>query len=56
MYSRCASGSGPVTRGGRRPEVVARRAVPDVELVADDRVPHRVPAEQELAVFDGVEA
>ena len=52
-------------RGGRvRPDlrhprglvIVAGRAIADVELVADDRKPHWVRAEQELAVFDGVKA
>ena len=37
-------------------EVVTCGAIADVELVADDRKPHRVRAEQELAVFDGMGA
>src|SRR5437870_4265953 len=37
-----------------RLEIVARSAVADVELIADNREPHRVRAEKELPVFDGV--
>src|SRR5690349_22441617 len=39
-----------------RPEVVAGRAVSDVELMADDGEPHRMGAVQELPVFDCVAA
>ena len=46
--------AGPETTN--RLEIVAGGAVADVELVADDRKPHGVGAEQQLAVFDGVEA
>src|SRR5262249_50651620 len=57
-YSRAGSSS-ELLRGahaGQRLEVLAIGAVTDVELVADDRKPHRVRTEQQLAVFDGVEA
>jgi hypothetical protein len=37
-------------------EVVARGAVPHVELVADDGKPHRVDAVEQLAVGDRVAA
>src|SRR4029453_2446856 len=39
-----------------RLEIVAGGAVVDVELVTDDREPHGVSAEQQLAVFDRMEA
>ena len=38
----------------QRLEVVARAAVAHVELVSDDREPHRMNAEQQLAVLDSV--
>ena len=40
----------------RRPEIVAAGAAPDVELVPDDRKPHRMRAVEKLAVSDGVES
>jgi len=36
------------------PEEVARAAIPNVEPVADDGKPHRMPAIEQLAVFDGL--
>ena len=42
------------SRRADRLEIIAVRAAPDVELIADDRKPHRVRAVQQLAVFDGV--
>jgi hypothetical protein len=38
------------------PEILTGVAVANVELVADDRKPHRVGAEQEAPVFDCVKA
>ncbi len=56
----CSSKARRVGRSGRtcvlRPEVVAADAVPDVELVADDRKEHGMGAVQEVPVLDGVEA
>src|SRR5262245_15714486 len=45
-------------RGHRsdRSEVIARETAAHVELVSDDWKPHRVRAEQQLAVLDGMEA
>ena len=37
-------------------EVLAVGAVADVEFIADDREPHRVCTEQQVAVFDRVRA
>ena len=51
-----AAAVGPDLSHPRGLVIVAGRAIADVELVADDRKPHRVRAEQELAVFDGVKA
>lgn len=42
--------------GPNRPEIVTVGAVPHVELVADDRKPHWVCTEQELAISDRVRA
>ena len=38
----------------KRLEVVAGAAVTDIELMSDDRKPHRMDTKQQLAVFDGV--
>lgn len=38
------------------PEIIARLAVTDIELIADNGKPHGVCAEQKLAVFDGVKS
>jgi hypothetical protein len=35
-------------------EVLAAVAAPDVEVISNDRKPHWMGAEQQLAVFDGV--
>src|SRR5262245_41729541 len=43
-------------RGLGGPVVLAGRAVSDVEVVTDDRKPHRVYAKQQLSVRDRVKA
>ena len=47
------AGSG---RGFGRAVILAGCAVSDVEVIADDRKPHRVDAEKQLPVRDGVKA